>query len=111
MQTLEQVAQILNNAAAVSRAEVKRVFTKEKNERRLYAYYSTYVEVTVRGGFPVLVWMNIRGAERDVGYMDEWVSDAEITTKSYGSISFLKLTVEEECNAINAAFESYLCSR
>jgi len=111
MQTLEQVAQILTHAAAVSRAEVKRVFTKEKNERRLCAYYSSCQEVTVRGGFPILVWMDIRCAESDVGYSDEWVSDSEITTKGYGSPKFLNLTIDEECKAINDAFDQYLSKR
>ncbi len=111
MQTLEQIAQILTEAAAVSRAETKRVFTKEKNERRLWAYYGTCQEVTIRGGFPLLVWMDIRCAEPGVGYRDEWVSDAEITTKNYGSPKFLKLTIDEECKAINDAFDQYLSKR
>jgi hypothetical protein len=111
MQTLDQVAQILTQTAAVSRAEIKRVFTKEKNERRLLAYYNTCQEVTVRGGFPLLVWMDVRGAEPDVGYSDELVEDAEITTINFGSVSFLKLTIDEECKAINDAFDQYLCGR
>ena len=111
MQTLEQVAQILNTAAKVSNAEIKRVFTKQKNNRRLNAYYNFCKEITVRNGFPVLVWLDIRGAEEDVGYKDEWVCDAELSTTNYSSIKFLGLTVEEECNAINEAFEAYLCNR
>ena len=111
MQTLEQVAQILNAVAEVSNAEVKRVFNKEKEIRRLRAYYNTRQEVTVRNGFPIWVWLDVRSEEQDVGYKDQWVAEAEITSKSYGSIKFLKLTVEEECNAINKAFDAYLCSR
>jgi hypothetical protein len=111
MQTLEQVAQILNQAAAVSCAEVKRVFTKEKNERRLWSYYGTCQEVTVRGGFPILVWLDVRGAEPDVGDFDEWLSDAEITTINFGSVGFLKLTAKEQDAAIDKAFDQYLSKR
>ena len=111
MQTLAQVAQIITEAANVSTAEIKRVFNKEKAVRRLNAYYNVRKEVTVRGGFPVWVWMDVRGSEEDVGYIDEWVADAEITTKGYGSPKFLGLTVEEECNAINEAFDQYLSRR
>jgi hypothetical protein len=111
MQTLEQVAQILTETAAVSRAEIKRVFTKEKNERRLHAYYNECRTATVRGGFPVFVWMEICSAEKDVGYMDEYVSNYEFSTINYSPISFLKLTAEEECNLLNDAFDKYLCAR
>lgn len=111
MQTLEQIAQILTQAAAVSRAEVKRVFTRENRARQLNAYYNVRQEVTVRGGFPIWVWMDIRCAESDVGYSDEWVSDSEITTKGYGSPKFLNLTIDEECKAINDAFHQYLSKR
>ena len=111
MQTLEQVAQILNTAAEVSRAEIKRVFTKQKAIKRLNAYYNACQKVTVRNGFPVLVWLDVRGSERDVGYMDDWVANAEISSMGYDSIKFLKLTVEEECNAINNAFDAYLRGR
>lgn len=111
MQTLEQVAQILTETANVSSAEIKRVFNKQKAVRRLNAYYNVCQEVTVRGGFPVWVWLDVRGEEEDVGYKDEWVADAEISTKGYNSIKFLGLTVEEECKVINDAFDQYLSRR
>ncbi len=110
MQTLEQIAQILTQAAEVSRNETKRVFTKEKNERRLRAYYNACRTVTVRGGFPVLVWMEVCPEEKDVGYMNEYVADYEFTTLNYSPVSFLKLTAKEECNLLNDAFDQYLCS-
>jgi hypothetical protein len=111
MQTLEQVAEILTQAAAVSRAEIRRVFTKEKNKRRLLAYYNVCQEFTVRGGFPVLVWLDVRCEEPDVGYSDEWFCDAEISTTNCESIRFLRLTAEEQQNAINEAFDQYLSNR
>lgn len=111
MQTLEQIAQILTETANVSNVEIKRVFNKEKAVRRLNAYYNVRESVTVRGGFPVWVWLDVRGEEEDVGYKDEWVADAEISTKGYGSYKFLGLTIEEECKAINDAFSQYLSRR
>lgn len=111
MQTLEQVAKILTEAAEVSRAETKRVFAIEKNKRRLNAYYNVRQEVTVRGGFPVWVWLDVRQEEPDVGYSDEWVADAEISTKGYGSIKFLGLSIDEENAAIDEAFDQYLSKR
>lgn len=111
MQTLEQVAKILSTAAEISRAEVKKVFTKQKAIKRFNAYYNECQKVTVRNGFPVLVWLDVRGSEHDVGYMDDWVANAEISSMGYGSVKFLGLTVEEECNAINNAFDAYLRSR
>lgn len=111
MQTLEKVAQILNQAVVVSRAEVKRVFTKEKNERRLWAYYNQREQVTVRNGFPVLVWFQVYGPEPEVGYNDEWLSNAEITTTSFNSVKFLNLTDKEQDEAIDQAFDTYLSKR
>jgi hypothetical protein len=111
MQTLEQVAQILTQAAVVSSAETKRIFTKQKNERRLHAYYNECRIATVRGGFPILVWMDVREADRDVGFKDEWIADYEFSTTSYGSVSFLKLTQEEKNQLIDSATDKYFESR
>ena len=111
MQTLEQIAEILNQAAEVSRAEIKRVFTKEKNERRLHAYYNDCRTVTVRGGFPVLVWMDIRDAEPDVGYHNPIICEWELSTTNFGSIRFLGLTEYEQRLAMEKAYDDFLCSR
>ena len=108
MQTLEQIAEILTQAAEVSRAEVKRVFTKEKNERRLNAYFNTCFEVTVRGGFPVLMWMDMRSAEPDVGYSNPIICEWELSTKNFGSVYFLGLTNDEKHAAMEIAYDQYM---
>lgn len=107
MQTLEQIAQILTQAVEVSRVETKKAFSKEALLRRLRGYYRYCEQVTVRNGFPVLVWFDVNPADRDVGYMTEWVGDAEITTTNYGSIKFLGLSPKEQDDAIEEAFEKY----
>ena len=111
MQTLEQIAEILNQAAEVSRAEIKRVFTKEKNDRRLHAYYNDCRTVTVRGGFPVLVWMDIRSEEPDVGYDDPIVCEWELSTTNFGSVKFLGLTEDEQYTAMQEAYDKFLRNR
>jgi hypothetical protein len=108
MQTLEQIAQILTETAAVSRAETKRVFTTEKNFSRLNAYHDECYEVTVKGGFPVLVWMSIEYSRGDTDKVGEYIRDYEITTLNYSPVSFLKLTTKQQDEAAQEAFEKYL---
>ena len=111
MQTLEQVAKIIIETAEISHKEVKRVISNsEKNRRRFHVYYNAYEQVEVKNGFPVLVWMDVRQPERDVGYMGEWVCDFDISTMNYSDVKFLGLTSKDYDEALNEAFDIY-CSR
>ena len=59
--------------------------------------YQTFtVEVSVKGGFPVIVKGVIGGAEPDVGHYGAGIDDYEVFTLKGKSASFLRLTTVEE---------------
>lgn len=53
------------------------------------------VEVTAKGGFPLLVTGTVAPADRDVGLMTSYFDDFEIRTLKGGGIAFLNLSEDE----------------
>jgi len=63
------------------------------------------VDITVRGGFPLVATIEWFPAERDVGIMSDYYEIADVRTLKGKCADFLKLTDEEITTANDRALD------
>lgn len=63
------------------------------------------IEITVRGGFPLVATLEWCPREPDVGIMSDYYEVADVCTERGRQVDFLKLTDEEINTAIDKALD------